>query len=209
MDYNNLPSNNPQMLSVPGKPAEEKPKRERQQAMFEVKEQKKHSKFAQIFIKGTGGDVKDYILKEALPNLGSWLWTNLIRAVECYFSGEPHYGGSMFPGNGYAYTRSQAQYYNYTQPKVGQQKPVATPQSTRFGFDDIEFLDTRKAGECLRKLDDIIGEYGSVTVGDYLDLIGRMPSKTDWNYGWTDLSTVVIRPTGNGAVLIFPEPRPI
>ena len=211
MDYSNLPSNNPQMLSVPGAvPQEEtKPTRERQKAMFEVKSSQKHkSKFAEIFIKGSGSNIKEYIIKEALPNLGSWLFTNAIRAAECYFFGEARYGGGL---SGNSYVKAQSQYVNYTQPKnaVSIKQTQQQTSNARFDFNDIVFVDTKKAAECLRKLDSIISEYGSVTVGDYLDLIGRIPGKTDWNYGWYDLSSVAIKPISDGAILIFPEPRPI
>lgn len=50
-----------------------------------------------------------------------------------------------------------------------------------------------------------IAEYGSVSVGDFYDLIGVSSSYVDLSYGWYDLSSAGIRPVPGGFVIDFPR----
>lgn len=207
IDYTNLPSNNPssadykqEKLSTPGNNNAEKP---RQKAQFNLAPQKPKSKFQQIFL--SAGDVnkaKEYLKNEAWPGLKYFLFSNITRAIETFLFKEVRYNK---PQAGYARVIP----YDYTKPATQQQKASPVSSALRFDFSDIVFANRTDAVDCLHKMDDIISEYGSVSVGDLLDLVGRTPNKTDWTYVWSDLSTASTREIMGGCILLLPEPRPL
>lgn len=66
-----------------------------------------------------------------------------------------------------------------------------------------------KAKEVLDVLNDYIQRYRRAYVADYYQKVGLVPSKTDFNYGWTDLSGVNILPYRDGYIIDLPKPIPI
>lgn len=56
----------------------------------------------------------------------------------------------------------------------------------------MKFNSKREAQEVLKKMEDIIGRYGYVSVADFKDLIGEECSYTDITKGWTDISEAKI-----------------
>jgi hypothetical protein len=53
---------------------------------------------------------------------------------------------------------------------------------------------------------DVIGEYGSVTVADLLEMVSLDSSFTDWKYGWTDLRGSSVKRVRGGYLIVLPKP---
>lgn len=74
-----------------------------------------------------------------------------------------------------------------------------------YSYDDV-ILDTRgEAEEVLSAMDDIIAEYGIVSVLDLYDLVGISSSPMDAKYGWTDIRTAKAVRYGDGYILRLPR----
>lgn len=76
-------------------------------------------------------------------------------------------------------------------------------------FDIIEpiFETRRDAEEILNYMEDLIDEYGFVTVADLYDLVGVSGNYTDNKYGWTDISNAEIVRVRDGYMIKLPKIR--
>ena len=54
-------------------------------------------------------------------------------------------------------------------------------------------------------MDELIDQYGMVSVGDLYDLVGVTGQYTDNNYGWTDLRTASVVRTRDGYMIKLPR----
>ena len=79
------------------------------------------------------------------------------------------------------------------------------------GVKIIQIQNFGKAEEVREALREIIATYSSktATVADYYQLVGIEPSKTDFSWGWTDLSKAQIVRCKDGWVIEFPRPKPV
>ena len=80
----------------------------------------------------------------------------------------------------------------------------------RYGYDyDDIILDTRKeAEEVLDRMDDLIDNYGVVSVADLYDLVGISGNYTDNKYGWTNLRNADVQRVRDGYLLKLPKALP-
>ena len=77
-----------------------------------------------------------------------------------------------------------------------------------YDYDDI-ILDTRsEAEEVLNRMDDLIDNYGMVSVADLYDLVGITGNYTDNKYGWTNLRSAEVRRTRDGYLIKLPKALP-
>ena len=75
-------------------------------------------------------------------------------------------------------------------------------------YDDI-ILDTRReAEEVLDRMQDLIDNYGMVSVADLYDLVGINGSYTDNKYGWTHLRSADVQHVREGYLLKLPKALP-
>ena len=95
---------------------------------------------------------------------------------------------------------------------------TATPQipanaynrpNSIYQIKDIVFNERSEAEDVLLAMIDTIGRYGSVTVGDFYDMIGQHGSYTDLKYGWRDLGNAAPVRSGSGWVIDFPKVIPL
>lgn len=74
-------------------------------------------------------------------------------------------------------------------------------------FDDI-ILGSEAEAEAVRdRLRKLLEQYGQVSVGDYLNLVGLSSTFSDEKMGWTQLSTILIKNVNSGFTLQLPEPK--
>lgn len=76
-------------------------------------------------------------------------------------------------------------------------------------FDRIVIESRPEAELVLDKLTDQIETYESVSVADLYSALGHTPDFTDYKWGWTDISSALIRPTRGGYILILPKTQPL
>lgn len=106
-------------------------------------------------------------------------------------------------------------YSNYYRPNGGSQPMPQLPMTayarpnTIYQIKDILFNDRAEAEEVILAMQDTIIRYGSVTVGDFYDMIGQHGTYTDQKYGWRDLSQTSPVRYGGGWRIDFPKVTPI
>ena len=71
--------------------------------------------------------------------------------------------------------------------------------------DSIIFEKRVDAALVLDKMDEIIADYGFVSVADLCDLAGVTSAYTDFKFGWSDLSTAGVRRVRDGYTLKLPK----
>ena len=81
---------------------------------------------------------------------------------------------------------------------------------TGYSYDDIIVDNRGEAEEVLSRMDELIDQYGVVSVGDLYDLVGLTGNYTDQKYGWTNIRTAKPeRLRDGGYVLKLPKALPI
>ena len=108
-------------------------------------------------------------------------------------------------------TVSYSNYYRGTGAQPMQQIPMSAYQrpNTIYQIKDITFNDRADAEEVILAMQDTIARYGSVTVGDFYDMIGQHGTYTDLKYGWRDLNQTAPTRYGGGWRIDFPKVVPL
>lgn len=85
----------------------------------------------------------------------------------------------------------------------------APVRTTRYNYDDI-IVETRGEAEAvLSRMDEIIDQYGMVSVADLFELCDMTGQFTDHKYGWTDLSRASVERTRDGFTFKLPRALPL
>lgn len=80
---------------------------------------------------------------------------------------------------------------------------------TGYSYDDI-ILDSRsEAEEVLTRMEELIDQYGMVSVADLYDLVGITGNYTDNKYGWTNIRSAEPIRVRDGYMLRLPKALPI
>jgi len=107
-------------------------------------------------------------------------------------------------------TVSYSNYYRGNGTQM-QQIPMTAYQrpNTVYQIKDIMFNERAEAEEVILAMQDTIARYGSVTVGDFYDMIGQHGTYTDLKYGWRDLNQTAPVRYGGGWRIDFPKVIPL
>jgi hypothetical protein len=92
-----------------------------------------------------------------------------------------------------------------TKKKLSQPKRPRPQVNRRLG--EIVLGSQDDAEKVLDTLRILLHTYDTVTVGDYLELVGISPTFTDSRVGWTKLDNVPIKKVPKGFLLELPEPK--
>lgn len=189
--------------SIGQKPAEPKKKFEKVvRGKVAVKEQSDIQKLAGDFLAEDLKTVKDRIMVDyLLPMLKNGLWSIFNSAISIALFGEDRSRGNS---SNYSDSRQRNSYDRYYQGSRHDPEPPA-----RRSLQNLEFEFRGDADDTLNQLNDVIRDYGQVSVGDLWDLMGVSNNSTDYNYGWHDLSGAYIRGIHGGCRLVLPRPVPL
>ena len=78
-----------------------------------------------------------------------------------------------------------------------------------YEYDDI-ILDNRgEAEDVLARMDELIDTYGSVSVGDFYELVGISGNFTDYKYGWSDIHNASVMRVSDGYMIKLPRAVPL
>lgn len=172
-----------------------------------VKTKKKSDiqKFADIFIEDIN-NVKSYILMEVLiPAIKKAIFDIVTNGIDMILYGET---GRTRNKSTIASKVSYQRYYD----RMDEQKRDYRISSVRNGFDYDELIfPTRGDAEAvLDAMNEIISQYGIVSVMDLYDLANVSTDNYQLNrYGWTDISGCKAIRVRDGYVLNLPRPLPI
>lgn len=163
-----------------------------------VKSKKKGGfhKFTDVFISEDAVNVKSYIFMDVIiPTIKKALYDGFTTSLEMLL-----YGETGRKKNSNASRISYRDYYK-------DDRNLRERSLTRNGYDfnDIVINNRGEAEDVLSSMDELIENYGSVSVADFYDLVGITGNYTDNNYGWTDIRSANVIRVRDGYMIKLPR----
>ena len=159
-------------------------------------------RFADIFVSEDAGDVKDYLIWDILvPSIRRGLHDMITSVADMVF-GKGRTTGSTTSG------ASRVNYRAYYEPET-RSRPGQTVARSGYAFHDIVVDSRGEAETVLQQMDDLIANYGLVSVADLYDLVGINGSYTDNRYGWTNIASAKVVRVPTGYMLKLPKVMPL
>lgn len=171
-----------------------------------VKVKKKNgvTKFADTFISEDIHNVKSYVITDVLiPSIKRAISEMVTNGIDMI----------LYGSTGRRSKRSSADrvsYRNYYDRRDDDRyRDMDRVRTSPYSFDDI-VLDSRgEAEEVLARMDELIDQYGIVSVADLYDLVGVSGNYTDNKYGWTNIRNAEPIRVRDGYMLRLPKALPI
>lgn len=171
-----------------------------------VKVKKKNgvTKFADTFISEDIHNVKSYVITDVLiPSIKRAISEMVTNGIDMILYGST--GGRSERSS--AYRVSYRNYYDRRDDDCYRDRDRV--RTSPYSFDDI-VLDSRgEAEEVLARMDELIDQYGIVSVADLYDLVGVSGNYTDNKYGWTNIRNAEPIRVRDGYMLRLPKALPI
>lgn len=160
-------------------------------------------KFADVFISEDVGNVKSYIFTEVLvPAIKKAISDVVTNGIDMILYGE----AGRSKKNSTTTKVSYGKYYNSEQEKRSGYRPARGG----YDYDEILFETRGDAETVLDAMNEIISQYGVVSVGDLYDLADVSTNNYTVNkYGWTDIRGCKAKRVRDGYVLELPKAMPI
>lgn len=184
------------------KAAEKKPIEKAIKGTAKVRKKSEVRKFADTFLSEDMSSVKTFVIHDVLiPTIKNAL-SEIIRVGSDIL---------IFGDAGHSKSSRNSSKVSYSRFYDDKRDSNRDNNRTRSGYsyDDITLDSRAEAEEVLRLMDDIIEEYGMVSVADLYDLVGVTGRHTDHNYGWTNLRNAEAVRVRDGYLLKFPRVTPI
>lgn len=164
-----------------------------------IKKPSAWSKFKEAFIGSQEGSIGDFVIYDVLvPALRGTISDLGVGIIEEMFGGGRRSYGYSRRDQG----RRSLGYVSYNSPPPSYSSRRERPST----FENIAFPTRGSAEDVLAYLQDIIYEYGCVSIRAFYEAAGLEAYHTDENYGWTNLNGVRISRDRDGFVIDFPRP---
>ena len=163
-------------------------------------------KLRDIFIAEDVSSVKDYIFMDVLvPSVKKAIDDIVSEGIHMLlYKGDPRRGGSR-P------SASKINYGSFSRRDGDRRESVReTASRNNFDYNDIIFDTRGDAESVLDSMNDVIDQYGVVSVGDLYDLSDVSIDNYMANkYGWTDLTRAEVVRVRDGYIIKLPRALPI
>lgn len=156
-----------------------------------------------------GGDSRTaflYAVGEVIvPQAKEMLAEAATTAFERLIFGESRSSGRRSSNRTNGYTN----YARYSSKNIrrgaSEDRPTVSPRTR--DLDDIVFETRIEAQNVLEQMNDLLEEYGLVSIADLYTMLGwsNRSTHTDQKWGWDDLQAADIRMTRGGYILILPK----
>lgn len=159
-------------------------------------------KFTDVFVSEDISNVKNYIFMDVLvPAVKKAISDIVTSGIDMIL-----YGGT---GGGSRSSRvDRISYTDYS--KRSSARPVDNYRSrSGYSYDDIILESRGEAEEVLTRMDELVEQYGVVSVADLYDLVGKSCEYTDNKYGWTNIRNAEPIRVRDGYMLKLPKALPI
>lgn len=168
-----------------------------------TKKKSEMSKFKDIFLSEDVSNVKSYVLMDVLiPAMKKTLLDIVTTGADMILYGDERGSRQRAPSERVSYRRCYDQRDDRSIDRVRTR--------TGYSYDDIILTNRGEAEEVLSRMDELIDQYGVVSVGDLYDLVGITGTYTDQKYGWTNIRTAKPqRLRDGGYMLMLPKALPI
>lgn len=160
-----------------------------------TKKKSEISRIASNIISEEAKSIKEYAIYDVVIPVVKDTITQLIKgSIDMLFYGEVRSSSSSRRNSSNA---SRVSYRDYYDDRSIRRDLSRT--STRYSYDDITFEYRQDAEEVLNRMDEIVEQYGVVTVADLFDLAGITGNGyTDQNYGWTSTRSASVERNRQG-----------
>lgn len=162
-----------------------------------VKSKKKSGlqKITNVFIPEDVDNVKSYVIEDIIVPAVKDI---ILDAVRAFLGISNNSGGKRVNGSKVSYGK----YY-----ESNQRDSRTTRASAGYDYDDI-ILDNRgEAEDVLASMDNLISQYGIVSVADLYDLVGVSCNYTDNKYGWDNIRTARVERVRDGYMIKMPRAK--
>ena len=179
------------------------PKKVERVASGKARRKNEVQKLADAFITEDVHSVKDYLIQEVLLPAAKKAISEMVSSgIDMLLYGEAK-------SKNRSRNESRVSYTKYYERERERDYDRGTRTRARgYDYDDI-ILDTRReAEEVLDRMQDLIDNYGMVSVADLYDLVGINGSYTDNKYGWTHLRSADVQRVRDGYLLKLPKALP-
>ena len=162
--------------------------------------------------------IKDDFISEDAKNIKSFIFGDVLlpamkKAIHDIFTEGIDiilYGESRGNRRSAADRVSYRSYYDSGYSNYGR---YSTRQADRrpsmYEYDDIILNSRAEAEEVLDRLDELIAQYGLISVADLYDLVGISGDPTNNGYGWTSIRNAKVTRVREGYMIEMPKPMPI
>ena len=148
-----------------------------------VKTRKKSgvSKLKDTFISEDVSNVKSYILMDVLIPAAKKAISDIVRdGIDMILYGDTHRGRSSS-------SASYVSYRSYSDRDRRDNRYESSRSRTIYEPDDIILESRVEAEEVLERMNELLDNYGIVSVADLYDLVGKSCDYTANRYGWTNI----------------------
>lgn len=161
-------------------------------------------KFADVFISEDVSNVKSYILMDVLvPAIKKAISDIVTNGINMILYGET---GRTKKGT----NATKVSYGKFYDREADRRRDYRVPSRNGYDYDDIIFETRGDAESVLDAMNDIISQYGVVSVGDLYDLADVSTDNYNVNkYGWTDISRCKPIRVRDGYILKLPKALPL
>lgn len=176
-----------------------------------VKTKKKSEihKWTDIFLAEDITNVKSYILEDVLFPAAKKAVSDIVsNGIDMLLYGETRSRDKGSKGSRVSYNK----YYEDRDRYSGRERDRdAGRRRVRNGYDyeDVILESRGEAEEVLDRMDDLLDNYGIVSVGDLYDLVGIQGNFTDNKYGWTNLRNAEVQRVRDGYMIKLPKAIPL
>lgn len=176
----------------------------------EIKKKSELSKIADVFLAEDIRSVKSYLIRDVIvPAIRDGIVdivTNGINTLMYGSSGSPSSKKSISAKISY-----NTPYYKMSSMSSSnsQKENYETRPKKVYEYDDILLKNRGDAEVLLKSMDDVIKEFGSVSIADYYDLADKSSEYTTNKYGWTDLREAYVDRYRGYYFVKLPKPSPL
>lgn len=159
-------------------------------------------KFTDLFVTEDISNVKNYILMDVLvPSIKKAISDIVTSGIDMV----------LYGGTGKGKRSSNVDRISYTDySRYGNSRPLDNYRTrSGYSYDDIIIESRGEAEEVLTRMDELIEQYGVVSVADMYDLVGKTCEYTDNKYGWTNIRNAEPVRVRDGYMLKLPKALPI
>lgn len=159
-----------------------------------IKEKTGIQKITDIFVPEDVSSIKSYVVHDIVVPLIRDALFDTFKAF-------------LYPGGGRSTSRGRttnASYVSYSR-NYDRDNHRDSRTYSRDDYTNIVLDDRRDAEEVLVRMDELIDDYGMVSVADLYDIIGMSMVHTDNKYGWTNIRNATVVSVRDGYLLKLPR----
>lgn len=170
-----------------------------------TKKKSEMAKLSDIFISEDIHNVKSYVFLDVLvPAIKKAISDIVTNGIDMILYGESGRRDRKHSG------ASKVSYGSYYRSDRDRDRREPVRARSGFDFDDIIFDNRGDAESVLTAMEDVIDQYGVVSVGDLYDLADVSTNNYAINkYGWTDLRSAEVVRTRDGYMIKLPRALPL